>query len=199
MNRSPATGRLSFLLVLIAVLGLTFTAVSGSAAASGGQATIAKKCKKAKKGSASAAKKSKCKKKKTAPTTVPPATPPSTVRVSGLTKTGAGNLTVYVWDSAGNEAGPAGDAIPNSTYANNTFTDNQSPSTRDFTVGICTRDGANGGSLSFGFNYVTGAGTTVHGADSGDPVNNGHWWLFRTAPFGNFDPDHSGAWCQVLV
>ena len=199
-GRSPLAGRLSILVALIAVLGLTFTVVSGDAVASSGQATIAKKtCKKGKK-SAVAAKK-KCK-KKTAPAPAP-TSPSPTVRAT-LTWNSAADLDLIVWapDGTLGFVYSSGNAIPSSQFSADdidgngpeSFTDTAfvpgGSSNRQFTYGVCVADddGLDGTIATIQYKRADGTSGSIT-TDNGDLDDPGDGDF--VAPSGGYVPTTS--------
>jgi hypothetical protein len=203
------------LIALIALLGLAITAAASNAGASGhGQAVAAKKhCKKHKRSAGAAKKKKKCKRKKTdfvtPPTIAPPAstpstpsTPKATLRASLSFDDNPSDLDLYVWDAAGNLAAFDGNDIPDSDTTSNSaspeqFFDHRSPSTRDFTYGVCVySDGDGDAGTSTDVDYTLNApGDSPPFTDSDTLAGgSGDWVLY----VGTYDPDplNSGDWCE---
>jgi hypothetical protein len=199
-------------LALIALLGLavTFTASSASSASPGHAVAAKKKCKKKHK-SAASAKKKKCKKKKHA--VVPPVTtpaPPSNPTPPAPTLRGSlsfddvstdADLDLYVWDAEGNLAWFDDDTgIPDAFTTSNSpspeqFFDQRSPSTREFTYGVCAYDDGDDDDLTdTEVDYTLDApGGPSPFSDSDSVIGTGDWVLY----VGPFDPDpgNTGNWC----
>jgi hypothetical protein len=193
---------------LVALLGLTLALVTVSAGhAKAGHAVEAKKkCKKKKHRSASSAKKKKCKKK--GPVVAPPvvtppqATPPTpTLRASLSFDDSAADFDLYVWDASGNLAAYFGNDIPNSETTSDSpspeqFLDRESPSTREFTYGVCLYDDFDGDSgTATAADYTLNApGDSPPFTDSDTLSGTGDWALY----IGSFDPDpgDTGDWCR---
>jgi hypothetical protein len=199
------------LIALISLLGLAITAGASNAGASGhGQAVAAKKhCKKKGKKSAAVAKK-KCRKKHpnfvAPPTIAPPATPstpptPKATLRASLSFDVTSDLDLYVWDAAGNLAAFDVNDIPDSDTTSNSpspeqFFDHRSPSTRDFTYGVCAySDGDGDAGTDTEVEYTLDApGDSPPFTDESTLTGSGDWALY----VGPYDPDplDSGDWCQ---
>jgi hypothetical protein len=191
-------------LALLATLALTIGVVAGSAASAAGDPVAGtaglKKCLKKAKRIENPKKrkkaKKKCKKKFAPVAPVAPGAPGAPGALTRATLTwdseppgGGGNIDLDLWvfDSNGNQARAAANAIPNSAFSANdldapgteTFTDlvYTNPGGRNFSFGVCYQDGGSQHTI-YNLDYVTADGvhhtaSEEYGSDGASTTFNG--------------------------